>query len=177
MRKAGFISDYSRAIKGDSIVTVNHNASCNVMYRRDIFLKEGGFLEGLWPGEDVELDYRLKKSGYKLVFNPRAVVYHYRPKDVRSFLRMMYRYGSVQGLLVRRYGIFRRMQIMPFFVLLLTSFLIFATIKSLFFGLALIGAAILLLLAYFNFDLTLGGISLLAFFAWHGGFFRKLLYR
>lgn len=61
------------------------------MYKRDTFLECGGFLDELWPGEDVELDYRLKKKGYHLICNPGAVVYHYRPKKLAVFLAMMYR--------------------------------------------------------------------------------------
>lgn len=113
MRKAGLITDYIRKAKHSRIYEVNHNPSCNVMYRREIYLKEGGFLEGLWPGEDVEFDYRLKKKGYKLFFNPDAVVYHYKPKTWNSFLRMMYRYGFTQGALVTKYGMFRRIHYFP----------------------------------------------------------------
>ncbi len=117
MKKAGFFSEYARQAKDANITEVNHNASCCVMYKREVFLKEGGFLEGLWPGEDVELDYRLREKGYKLLFNPRAVIYHYRSKSLKSFLKMMDRYGRAQGYLVRKYGIFRKIQLVPFLVL------------------------------------------------------------
>lgn len=98
---------------GGEMREVSHNPSCSVMYRRDIFMREGGFLWGLWPGEDVEFDYRLKKKKYKLVFNSAAVVYHHKPDNVRTFRRMMYNYGRAQGALVRRYGIFRKVQLVP----------------------------------------------------------------
>lgn len=119
MQKAGFISDYIRMAKDIRIREVNHNPSCNVMYKKEAYLKEGGFLEGLWPGEDVEFDYRLKKKGYKLFLNPKAVVCHYKPRTLRSFLEMIYRYGFVQGLLVKRYGVFRRIHFFPMLTLIL----------------------------------------------------------
>ncbi len=119
MKKTGFITEYMRKTKGANLIEVNHNASCNVMYKRDIFLKEEGFLEGLWPGEDVELDFRLKKKDYKVVFNPKAIIYHYQSKDLKSFLRMMYRYGWAQGFLVRKYSIFRKVQTIPISIIIL----------------------------------------------------------
>ena len=57
MRKIGFVTDYMRTGAGLEMKMVKHNASCNVMYKRNVFLQEGGFFEGLWPGEDVEFDY------------------------------------------------------------------------------------------------------------------------
>jgi len=113
MKKIGFITDYMRAGK-DTIAEVAHNASCCVMYRKEVFLEMGGFLKGFWPGEDVELDYRLKKKGYRLRYNPKALVYHYRPDNLKKFSRMMSRYGRAQGFLLRKYGIFRKIQLVPF---------------------------------------------------------------
>lgn len=176
MKKVGFISGYMQRIKSDEIRQVNHNPSCNVMYKRDVFLKEGGFLEGLWPGEDVEFDFRLKKKGYKLVFNPRALVYHYRPKNLKAFLKMMHRYGWAQGFLVRRYGIFRKIQALPFlgtsvvvlfFITLFSKFFIFPPV---FFG-----TGLLFLLLYFNFDLSLFILALLGVVYWNIGFFKRYL--
>jgi glycosyltransferase involved in cell wall biosynthesis len=112
MESIGFATGYLGR-KAGMIVRVDHNPSCNSIYRKDIFLRFKGFIEGLWPGEDVELDHRLKKAGYILVFNPRAVVYHYRPSAPVKFFRMMFRYGWAQGVLVRKYGIFRKIHYVP----------------------------------------------------------------
>lgn len=113
----GFIADYMK--HGTKIKITNHNPSCNVMYRKSILLELGGFLEGLWPGEDVELDYRLKKKNYSLIFNPQAIVYHYRPRNFADYSRMMFRYGKVQGALVRKYGFFRIIHYVPLFIFIL----------------------------------------------------------
>ena len=61
-------------------------------YRRAVFLASGGF-DTSFPtamGEDTELSYRLAQAGYKMVFNPRAIVYHYHPSSVRAYLRRKY---------------------------------------------------------------------------------------
>ncbi|MEW6008116.1 MAG: glycosyltransferase [Candidatus Omnitrophota bacterium] len=173
MKKSGFITDYMRKTKSNIIKEVKHNASCNVMYKREIFLKEQGFLEGLWPGEDVELDYRLRKKGYKLFFNPKALIFHHRPKDLNSFLKMMYRYGWAQGFLVRRYGFFRSIQILPFLSLLIIGLMAFSIISNFF--VALILALTLLLFCYFKANIFLLTLALLAFAFWNLGFLKGLL--
>ncbi len=47
-------------------------------YRRALFLQAGGFDTGFPTAtvEDQELSYRLAAAGHKLVFAPRAIVYH-----------------------------------------------------------------------------------------------------
>ena len=95
----GFASEYVKA--GAGIRQTNHNPSCNSIYRKAVLIEAGGFMESLWPGEDVELDYRIKKKGYRFIFNPAAVVFHYRSADINKFSAMMFRYGKSQGFLVR----------------------------------------------------------------------------
>jgi GT2 family glycosyltransferase len=93
---------------------VSHNPSCNSMYRKDRFLEIGGFDENLWPGEDVDLDYRLKKRGYEFRYNPDTIVYHYRPQSIKSLEKMMFSYGVSMGILTKRYGFFRNVNFIPF---------------------------------------------------------------
>lgn len=164
----GFMTGYMRAARA-GIGKVEHNASCNSAYRRDVFLSVGGFLPGLWPGEDVELDYRLRKKRYILRCNPAARVAHYRTGTVSSFCRMLYRYGAAQGILTRKYGFFRKAQYLS-----LTPFLALALL-----GIALAqhtllpfaGACALAFLALFRFDIRLAALGVLAFVAWTAGFY------
>ncbi|MHB9154660.1 MAG: glycosyltransferase [Endomicrobiales bacterium] len=113
MMTVGFLTDYMKDPSGAGIREVDHNPTCNAMYRREVFAKTGGFMEDLWPGEDVELDYRVTRAGYRIVFAPKAVVYHYRPENLRQFRRMMFNYGRVQAYLVKKYGVFRKIQLVP----------------------------------------------------------------
>lgn len=119
----GFVAEYMQS--ANNICKTKHNPSCNVMYRASVLRELGGFREDLWPGEDVELDYRINKKGYLLKFNPEAVVYHYRPANLGDFSKMMFRYGKAQGRLVRRYGFFRGLHLVPVIicVLFLISYL------------------------------------------------------
>jgi len=116
LKTIGFMTEY---IKTGSVAhETNHNASCNVAYRKTVLNEVGGFDETLWPGEDVELDLRIKKRGYRLLYNPRAVVGHYRPDTYREFARMMRRYGACHRELVTRYGPFRKLHFEPLVLIL-----------------------------------------------------------
>ncbi len=172
MRKMGFLSDYMRGDQ-QNLISVNHNSSCNVMYRRDIFLKEEGFLEGLWPGEDVEFDYRLKKRGYVLYFNPKAIIYHYRPDNLRVFLGMMFRYGRSQGTLVIRYGFFRRIHLVFLIDLFFISIFLYLLFSSrIIAGLSLFLIVFTLLYICYNNILYL---AILGYFFWHFGFVKGMV--
>jgi glycosyltransferase involved in cell wall biosynthesis len=116
LKAIGFVADYVKSGGGMPVET-KHNPSCNVMYKTEVLKQSGGFLENLWPGEDLELDYRLKKKGCTFLYNPGAVVYHYRTSDMKGFKRMMFSYGRVQALLARMYGPFRFIHFVPVFVL------------------------------------------------------------
>lgn len=176
LKTTSLIAEYVKKNKKE-ITEVNHNASCNVMYKREVFLAQGGFLEGLWPAEDVELDYRLRKTGQCLVYNPKAIVYHYRPKNIRAFCSMMYRYGLAQAILVKKYGIFRKIQALPLIILsgIIVSVILF--LKNIF----LAGIFLLLLaglsIVFFSFDLALLILVAAATLFWNWGFlcglFRK----
>lgn len=111
LKTIGFMTGY---IKSHAMLKeTEHNPSCNSMYRKSVFQQVGGFNESLWPGEDVELDRKIVAAGYKLIYNPDAVVFHYRPASLAGFCSMMRRYGASQWPLVRKYGLFRKLHYEP----------------------------------------------------------------
>ncbi|MGQ9494615.1 MAG: glycosyltransferase [Anaerolineae bacterium] len=55
--------------------------------RRDVFLAQGGFRLDMWGNEDVELAFRLTRSGHRLIFAPNAIVYHEHPSTLRRYLQ------------------------------------------------------------------------------------------
>ena len=54
-------------------------------YRREVLLSSGGFDPDLPFDEDQELSFRLAEAGHRMVFNPRAVVYHRHPERWRGY--------------------------------------------------------------------------------------------
>ena len=117
MKTVGFISDYMKTAR--TMIRTQHNPTCNVMYRKEVLEEAGGFDEKLWPGEDVDIDLKITRNGYKLFYNPDAVVRHYRPQTFARFANMMKRYGWAQAYLVKKYGFFRPIQFVPVFMTIL----------------------------------------------------------
>jgi GT2 family glycosyltransferase len=75
---------------------------CNMAMRRDVFLKAGGLPENIIPCEENVLINRVAKLGYKIIYNPFAVVYHERPKLFMSYFKKMFGYGKGRGIMMRR---------------------------------------------------------------------------
>lgn len=61
-------------------------------FRRELFIGIGGFDTGfpVADNEDTELSYRVAAAGHKIVFNPRAIIYHRHPATLRQYLRKKY---------------------------------------------------------------------------------------
>ncbi|MFZ2956942.1 MAG: glycosyltransferase [Candidatus Ozemobacteraceae bacterium] len=113
----GFVGGYTKSAA--TVIETRHNASCNVLMRSSVVKTVGGFREGMYPGEDVDLDRRLLQTfrDAKMLYDPQAIVYHYRPTSFSRWGRMMFRYGASNAQNVRLHGIFRLTQVAPFFIL------------------------------------------------------------
>lgn len=81
-------------------------------YKRDVFAKLGGFDESFSKasGEDPEFSFRVDKAGYKMVFNPKAIVYHKHPDTLKKYLKMNYGRGYWGRLLYKKHPDKRRGQ-------------------------------------------------------------------
>jgi cellulose synthase/poly-beta-1,6-N-acetylglucosamine synthase-like glycosyltransferase len=72
-------------------------------YRKEAVEKVGGFDPVFWCGQDYELDIRLRKAGYKILYTPKTKVYHFKRDSVRSLWHQMYRYGIARAKMVKKY--------------------------------------------------------------------------
>lgn len=93
-------SPQSHAIKGPRYVYSLPN--CNVMYKKQVFNEET-FDDGLNVGEDCDLNYRLRKRGYSFLYFPNAVVWHYRPSNLKDFCHKMFAYGNAMAKVMRKH--------------------------------------------------------------------------
>jgi GT2 family glycosyltransferase len=180
LQAVGFFGGYTRLAQ--VVREVDHNPSCNSVYRRTALVEVGGFSGNLWPGEDVELDLRIGRRGHRIVYNPRARVRHHRRDSLESFARMMLRYGRWSGgYLTRHYGMFRPLSWAPLVLLLLLGALVVAALLSP--ALAIAGTAVLALVPLLLFRRSaapLGAwprmylLAVIAVIAWHAGYLRGL---
>jgi cellulose synthase/poly-beta-1,6-N-acetylglucosamine synthase-like glycosyltransferase len=72
-------------------------------YRRRVFLKEGGFDARYIKDEDQEFSFRLAERGYKMVFNPQAVVYHRHPQTLAAYFKRKFDIGYWKVMVLRRH--------------------------------------------------------------------------
>lgn len=72
----------------------NNNPPNPWILRIDSLKKVGGFDEKLEYGEDADLGIRLKKSGYKIVFEKNAIQYHLdEPKTLGEVAKRAWKFG------------------------------------------------------------------------------------
>ena len=76
---------------------------CNLLIFKSEFEKAGGFDEGLYPNEENALMESIAKEGGRLFYDPALSVKRYPRSTVRSFLYMLFRYGSGRAQQFRRH--------------------------------------------------------------------------
>ncbi|MBI2871165.1 MAG: glycosyltransferase [Candidatus Omnitrophica bacterium] len=78
--------------------------SCNLLVRRADFEAVRGFNSDFWPGEDTvlcrDLVHRLSK---KIVYEPKAVVFHHRRSLFRGHLSQVRQYAYHRGYFAKRF--------------------------------------------------------------------------
>lgn len=75
-------------------------------FRKDTFLRLGGF-DTSFPvanNEDTELSYRMTKMGFKMVFNPNAIVFHLdHPATVKRYVRLKFWRGYWRTVVYKKF--------------------------------------------------------------------------
>ena len=68
------------------VLPVLYPCGAAVMLRRDVFLRLGGFDRLFAPfyWEDTDLGYRIWRSGYQVLYDPRVCVLHYHPGVIKA---------------------------------------------------------------------------------------------
>ena len=77
--------------------------SVNLMVSKNVFLSVGGFNSKYWPGEDTMLCLKLKKTGSKLIYEPKMIVWHHRRAGLKSHLKQIGAYGLHRGFFAKTY--------------------------------------------------------------------------
>jgi GT2 family glycosyltransferase len=76
--------------------------SCNLLVRRDAFLRDAEASVRYWPGEDILLCMFAARDGARIIYDPRALVYHHRRAVFAAHLQQVWRYGHFRGFFLRR---------------------------------------------------------------------------
>ena len=81
-----------------------HIPGCNMAFRKSALEAVGGFdPQFRVAGDDVDICWQLLDRGFKLGFNPGAVVWHRRRRTVRSYFKQQHGYGRAEAMLERKW--------------------------------------------------------------------------
>jgi len=92
---------YDKMKKGKYIDFVD---TYSAAFKREVFLEAGGY-DLSFPvacAEDVEFSYRLSGKGYKMVFAPKAWVFHRHPSSVKDYLKKKFKFACWRVRAVRK---------------------------------------------------------------------------
>jgi glycosyltransferase involved in cell wall biosynthesis len=78
--------------------------SCNLAYRKEIFLSLNGFDERFITAEDVDLNLRAAKTGSNIVYASGAVIHRESAKNPLKYLKQSFWYGYGRGQLRKKHG-------------------------------------------------------------------------
>jgi glycosyltransferase involved in cell wall biosynthesis len=85
--------------------SVGHIPTCNLCLRKKVLEEMNGFDESFVKGQDLELNHRIKKAGYRLLYSPKVTVVHYRKDSFRSFARQIYKWAKAKIAIIKKHGI------------------------------------------------------------------------
>ncbi len=77
-------SNYPECLELEEPVEVDYHEACNMAVKRDLLEKIGGFdkaFVGIGEFSEPDVSFKIRNLGYKIVFNPGAVIYHLPSKE------------------------------------------------------------------------------------------------
>jgi GT2 family glycosyltransferase len=81
-----------------------HLPGCNMAFRKSCLEAIGGFdTQFRIAGDDVDLCWRLQQRGWKLGFDPAAMVWHHRRGTIRTYWKQQLNYGKAEAMLERKW--------------------------------------------------------------------------
>jgi GT2 family glycosyltransferase len=75
----------------------------NISYKRTVIMQVGEQDETFFRGEDVDFNWRVKRLGYEIYFDPTIKVLHHHRSTLRGFLNQHYMYGRAYYLVRRKW--------------------------------------------------------------------------
>lgn len=75
----------------------------NLIVRKSILKRIGGFNSRLYSGDDSKICAKIRSYGYKIIYDPKVVVYHHRRSFPRSHLNQVKNIGMHRGFFVKAY--------------------------------------------------------------------------
>ena len=96
-----FAMRYRLTGKSEYGLPVREMPSCNLITRRELAQRLGGFDQGLLTGEDSKFCFGIRKLGKRVVYAPDVVVYHHRRDLWKPHLKQMWIYARDKAWVVK----------------------------------------------------------------------------
>lgn len=97
---AGYFTEFREFLPDGPARDATYLTINNAAYRRDLFLRAGGFPEGYFPQEDQVFWQRLEPLGARIRFEPSIVVRHHHRTEPAAFLRHQLAIGVANARVV-----------------------------------------------------------------------------
>jgi cellulose synthase/poly-beta-1,6-N-acetylglucosamine synthase-like glycosyltransferase len=104
-KAVGFVFDHGSYFKVawptrklDKIIEAMPHGS-NAIYKADVLRQVMPIDESVVEGEDVVMNGKIKRLGYKMLYAPDVVVYHHRRSTIKGWWNQMYRYGKSKEMI------------------------------------------------------------------------------
>ncbi len=83
---------------------VDDYPSCNLLIRRDVLKKVGGFDTEFWPGEDTVICLKIVRDlKLKIAYDPGVFVYHHRRDFFSGHINQVKNYALHRGYFVKKF--------------------------------------------------------------------------
>jgi mycofactocin system glycosyltransferase len=102
-----------RAMTGGAGGGTFYLPSCNLLLRREAFVRAGGFRAELHVGEDVDLTWRLRDAGHSIVYLPQGSVCHAHRSRLWPFMKRRFDYGTSEGMLQQLHPVRGKKMLLP----------------------------------------------------------------
>ena len=92
---AGYFAEFREFLPEKPRQEVMHIPTCNISYKKDVFLEFGLFQGKYYPQEDLVYNHNLRENGEKILLDPRIQVYHMHRSRLKDFLNHQNKIGIV----------------------------------------------------------------------------------
>ncbi len=98
---AGYLGEFREWLPVGQARLVDHVPTCNISYRRSIFVRFGGFPTKFYPQEDLLFHWRLSQHGVPIRFSPDIRVRHVHRSTWRAYNRHLRRIGRITARVLK----------------------------------------------------------------------------
>lgn len=95
---------FLRYVIGKKVRKVNELPSCNLIVKKDVFFRTGGYDPSFLTAEDTKLCFSINNLNHWVLYAPDVIVYHHRREIWYPHLRQMFIYGRDVAWLFKQRG-------------------------------------------------------------------------